>query len=157
MWGIEASFALPLLPSLAASADDGVPFVLTRPADAASEIYRQLAAAVEREVEALPGVVLPQLFYLKAEKTILVGRPGSTEPQRIRPAELRALCRSPTNRPDHLPDDLEPLDFVPCGNYAVSVRWSDGHQSMLPYASFVEKASTSFPVVTFSSDLGSIG
>jgi len=157
MWGIEASFALPLLPEIAGSADNGVPYVLTHPSTDASETYRRLAAAVEREVATLPDVVLPQLFYLEAERTVLVGTPGSTEPQRITPHELRRLCRSPTNMPDQLPDDLAPLDFVPCGNYAVSVRWSDGHQSMLPYASFVEETSTDFPVVTFSSALGSIG
>ena len=33
------------------------------------------------------------------------------------------------------------VDFVPMGNYAVSVRWNAGHQSFIlhiPYASFVE-------------------
>ena len=52
--------------------------------------------------------------------------------------ELRRRCCSPSNRPDALPAELTPLDLVPMGNYAVSVRWSDGHQSLLPYRSFVE-------------------
>ena len=42
------------------------------------------------------------------------------------------------NRPDELPAALAPLDVVPMGNYAVSISWSDGHQSLLPYRSFVE-------------------
>ena len=63
------------------------------------------------------------------------------EQQSIDPYALRRQCRSPSNRPDELPDGLAPLDFVPMGNYAVSVRWNDGHQSFIlhiPYASFVE-------------------
>ena len=50
----------------------------------------------------------------------------------------RRACRSPSNDPDNLPDDLSLLDSVPMGNYAISVRWSDGHQSLLPYRSFIE-------------------
>ena len=165
MWGIEASFSLPLLPSIAASADNGVPFVISSPATEAAEAYRKLAAAVQREVEGLPEVVLPQLFYLSAERTILIGRPDGMEPQRITPLALRKLCRSPSNKPDALPDDLEPLDFQPIGNYAVSVRWSDGHQSLLPYASFLEEdggsasegAGGAFPSITFGGGGGKIG
>ena len=40
--------------------------------------------------------------------------------------------------PDELPPGLQPLAFAPLGNYAMSVKWSDGHQSLLPYRSFVE-------------------
>ena len=79
----------------------------------------------------------PQLMYSSAKRTVLIALPDGSQ-QSISPHELRRRCRSPANRPDELPDALEPLDFVPTGNYAVSVRWSDGHQSLLPYASFVE-------------------
>jgi len=60
------------------------------------------------------------------------------EVQSISPHELRRLCRSPSNDVGSLPDDLMPVDCMPMGNYAVSVRWSDGHQSLIPYASFVD-------------------
>ena len=53
------------------------------------------------------------------------------------PHELRKACRSPSNDPDNLPSDLYPIDSVPMGNYAISVRWSDGHQSLIPYSSFI--------------------
>ena len=52
--------------------------------------------------------------------------------------ELRKACRSPSNDLDNLPAELYPLDSVPMGNYALSVRWSDGHQSLLPYRSFID-------------------
>ena len=77
-----------------------------------------------------------------SRRVLLPGDEGQPpEQQSIDPYALRRQCRSPSNRPDELPDGLAPLDFVPMGNYAVSVRWNDGHQSFIlhiPYASFVE-------------------
>ena len=87
---------------------------------------------------ALDGLTLPAMMYSAAEGTVLIMLPDGSQ-QTIAPAELRRRCRSPSNTPDRLPDDLAPRSFVPMGNYAVSVVWSDGHQSLLPYASFIEQ------------------
>lgn len=137
MWGIAASFSLPLLPDVARSSDDGVPLVLSSPGSDAAKMYRELAAAVDKEVTGLSRRVLPQLMYSASEQQVLIALPDGSL-QRIKPHDLRRLCRSPSNDASNLPADLYPLDCVPMGNYAVSVRWSDGHQSLLPYASFVE-------------------
>ena len=157
MWGIEAAFSLPLMPALASSTDDGVPLVVSQPQSAAARTYDALAAALEREVAGLRDVVRPVCMYSSDERRVLVLLPsggdergsggggdgvgvggGGEGPQSIDPYDLRRLCRSPSNQPDNLPDGLIPIDFVPMGNYAVSVRWNDGHQSLIPYASFVE-------------------
>ena len=137
MWGIAASFRLPLLPDVAASADGGVPLVVGAPESDAASVYAELAAAVHSEVSALDTLELPQVMYSEEQKQVLIALPdGST--QSLAPQELRRACRSPSNDPDNLPEDLFPLDCLPMGNYAISVRWSDGHQSLLPYASFVQ-------------------
>ena len=138
MWGIAASFALPLLPEVASSADGGVPLVVDAPDGTAAAVYADLAAAVDEEVSSLATLQLPKILYASEEQEVLIMRPGADGVQKLTPAALRRCCRSPTNDPDNLPADLAPLDFVPMGNYAVSVRWSDGHQSLLPYASFVD-------------------
>ena len=139
MWGITASFSLPLLPEVASSADDGVPLVVAQPDGEAAGVYASLAEAVDAEVSSLATLELPRLVYMRAEGMVYVMLATSDgTPMKISPIELRRFCRSPTNTPDDLPDDLEPLDFVPMGNYALSVRWSDGHQSLLPYASFID-------------------
>ena len=137
MWGIDASYSIPLLPEIASSADGGVPLVVSTPDGPAAALYAQLAAAVETEVTGLEGKRLPAMFFSTEEQMVVIAVPdGST--QRIAPHDLRRRCRSPSNRPDQLPAKLAPLDFVPMGNYAVSVMWSDGHQSLLPYSSFVD-------------------
>ena len=137
MWGIASSFSLPLMPDVAASADGGVPLVVSQPESEAADVYAQLAKAVDAEVTALATLELPQILYSAEEKVVLIAIPGG-KMQRIPPLELRRCCRSPSNDLGNLPDDLTLLDAVPMGNYAVSVRWSDGHQSLLPYASFVQ-------------------
>ena len=137
MWGIQSSFSLPLLPSLASTADLGVPAVLVEPRGEAAAAFAELAAAVEREVEALAGRVLPALMYSEEEGAVLVQLPERPT-QRVSPLELRRLCRSPSNDVSALSPRLRPLELLPMGNYAVSVLWSDGHQSLIPYASFVE-------------------
>ena len=139
MWGIEASFALPLVPEIAAEADEGIPIVVSQPDSQAARTYGELAAAVVREVRALEGAdPRPQLRYDASDGMVHITLPGDAPPQSIDAIELRRRCCSPSNRPDELPADLTPLDLVPMGNYAVSVGWSDGHQSLLPYRSFVE-------------------
>ena len=154
MWGIEASFALPLQPEIASSADGGVPLVVTSPRSESAATYLSLAKAVRREVEALPERKLPELLYVEptangagdggregeGEGQVLISGLGGDEVRRISPHALRRLCRSPTNRPDSLPERLRPLEFVPMGNYAVSISWSDGHQSLIPYASLASAA-----------------
>ncbi len=122
---------------VASSADGGVPLAVSAPDSTAAALSAQLAAAVEAEVGALEGTQLPAMFDSTEERLVVIALPdGST--QRITPHELRRRCRSPSNQPDQLPAELAPLDFVPMGNYAVSVMWSDGHQSLLPYTSFIE-------------------
>ena len=81
-------------------------------------------------------MVLAQVVQVRALE--LLGREGEAAEQRIAPADLRRRCRSPANQPEAIPDDIYPLDIVPTGNYAVSIRWSDNHMSLLPYASFVD-------------------
>jgi len=137
MWGIDASFSLPLTPDVAASADGGVPLVVSQPTSDAAATYTQLATAVAREVRALGTRPRPQLMYLSESNQVAIITPDGGS-QAISPVALRRLCRSPSNVPEAVPDDVTPLDIVPMGNYAVSVQWSDGHQSLLPYASFVE-------------------
>jgi DUF971 family protein len=39
---------------------------------------------------------------------------------------------------DRVRDDVAPVELVPLGRYAVSVRWNDGHQSLMPYRSFLD-------------------
>ena len=100
-------------------------------------VWRRLAAAVHEEVCALESRVLPQLMYFGEQNLVHVVTPGG-EVQKLTPRELRSVCRSPTNDMSRVPEDLAPLDFVQMGNYAVSVRWSDGHQSLLPFSAFIE-------------------
>ncbi|KAL3923455.1 MAG: hypothetical protein SGPRY_004214, partial [Prymnesium sp.] len=119
MWGIEASFSLPLLPEIASSADGGVPLVVSKPDGDAAKIYAEIADAVQREVRALSSVVLPQCCYMSDSNTIEILCEGGSK-QSISPVELRTLCRSPSNQPDAVADDIFPVDMVPMGNYALS-------------------------------------
>jgi len=137
MWGIRSSFSMPLMPEVASSADEGVPLVVATPDSTAATVYRDLAKAVDLEVGRLGERQLPQIMFSSEEQRILIAISDGSM-QTISPLELRRRCRSPSNTPDQLPQDLTPLDFAPMGNYAVSVRWSDGHESLIPYESFVE-------------------
>ena len=79
------------------------------------------------------GDAMPQLAFDRATNEFIVN--GS---QRLTAVALRRLCRSPANNPEAIPPGVAPTDWVPLGRYAVSIQWSDGHQSLMPYRSFVD-------------------
>lgn len=143
-WGIEHSFAVPLLSDIASMGDSGKPFFAQRPDSEQADIYRDLASAVAREVSKVrfagggPSGVL-ELSYDRLDHMIRVGG----LPADLRPADLRRDCRCASCveeltgrqilRPTDVSDSVRPIDMRPCGNYAVSVDWSDGHRSLYPY------------------------
>ena len=135
MWGIVNSFSIPLDPSIARQGDAGVPLVKAYPESAAAGLFSQLAKAVVSEVDTLKeqGDAMPQLAFDRATNEFIVN--GS---QRLTAVALRRLCRSPANNPEAIPPGIAPTDWVPLGRYAVSINWSDGHQSLMPYRSFVD-------------------
>ncbi|GAB0496640.1 hypothetical protein MMPV_007953 [Pyropia vietnamensis] len=67
--------------------------------------------------------------------------------QRLWPAALRRQCRcakcidewtgEQVLRPEEVSESIKPVEMAPVGNYALQVSWTDGHQSIFPYARFV--------------------
>jgi hypothetical protein len=110
--------------------------VLSDRGSEASSIFLELAAAVEREVfkaELMPDVQ-PQVTFDAAANELCATIGG--ERFALSPIDLRRKCRSPVNDPERCAADLRPVEIEPMGNYAVSIVWSDGHQSLFPYATF---------------------
>ncbi|EKX54475.1 hypothetical protein GUITHDRAFT_156868 [Guillardia theta CCMP2712] len=136
MWGIQNSISIPLFPDLAKQSDSGMPYVLAFPDTDVSRAYSALAESVISEVSVAKMEsgknVMPEIEYDAPNKQFVID--GN---QRISAKEMRRLCRSPANDPNNVKESVEPVDFVPLGRYAISIQWNDGHQSLMPYRSFV--------------------
>ena len=143
LYGIEHTFSMPLLETIAANGDSGTPFVLEHPNSSQAAIYRQLASAVVSEVAKAKFAGAsnngrPDVVFDDKERVLVV---DGTE--RLAPATLRRECRCAacveemTGRQllvkTQVPDSIRPLKLYPTGNYALSVDWSDGHRSLFPY------------------------
>jgi len=134
MWGIDNSYSLPLNKDVAKQADAGLPYVLANPETELSKTFKELASAVISEVKkAKEDDNLPNIRYDPPSGMVVIN--GK---QKMPPVELRRMCRSPANDPKNVPDSIAPVDIVPLGRYAVSILWTDGHQSLMPYRAFVE-------------------
>ena len=52
----------------------------------------------------------------------------------VEPRELRLQCPGQgQNDEQSVPRDVRPLSIAPAGNYAYTVRWSDGRESVYPF------------------------
>jgi Mrp family chromosome partitioning ATPase/DUF971 family protein len=147
-YGIEHTFSIPLLPTIAANGDAGTPYVLEHPNTPQANVFKQLASAVVSEMAKIKysgASQRPIVEYKKDAHVIVVGNLGSesTLTHSMSPATLRRSCRCAacvqelTGRqllePRSIPETVAPKKIYPTGNYALSVDWSDGHQSLYPY------------------------
>jgi Mrp family chromosome partitioning ATPase/DUF971 family protein len=142
-FGIHTAIALPLDPAIPAHCDAGTPLVTTLPDHPASKRYRELADAVVREISKIlyADAAKPELRFEPGRGVVF--SPADGEPVAMAPAALRRNCRCAncidemtgrkTLRDADVPADIVPETIAPLGNYAVSVAWSDGHDSIYPF------------------------
>lgn len=137
-WGIEHTFSMPLMDTIAANGDSGTPFVLANPNSPQAGIYRDLASSVVTEVaKAKFSSTRPDVSFDEENHLIRV------DDKTVTPADLRRACRCAacveelTGRqilkPTDVKETIKPLKMYSTGNYAHSVDWSDGHRSLYPY------------------------
>lgn len=143
-YGIENAFDIPMQGIVAETCDRGVPAVLAHPKSDLKHRYTQIAGAVVREIERLERNALskPVVRYDKAQGIVVSTGDGGERV--VDPADLRRRCRcagckdehtgEQILKPEDVPDDVFPEEITPMGNYAVAIRWSDGHSSSIyPY------------------------
>jgi DUF971 family protein len=146
--GIPTSFGLPIEPAVAAATAGGIPLALL-PAEERSDrandavvVYDNLAAAVVAETARI-GVAAGSLPTVSYDPTAGVAvrdgsRMGTVPAKALRCACLCAECvdemtRAQRINPDLVSPSIEVLSVTPRGNYAVEVKWSDGHSSLYSY------------------------
>lgn len=137
-WGIEHTYSMPLMDTIAYNGDSGTPYILEHPDSPQAAIYKDLARSVVSEVaKAKFSQHRPEISYDDEQHIIRV------EQETITPADLRRACRCAacveemTGRqilvPSSIPETIKPVNMSPTGNYALSIDWSGGHRSLYPY------------------------
>ena len=152
-WGIEHTFSIPLLQNIAETGDSGTPFILQNPDSPQADLFYDLASSVVMEVSKIQyaNAISKPIFSFNDEKHIIEienigeikGKEEKKSLESITPAELRKECKCAecveemTGRQllvkESVKDSIRPITMNPCGNYALSVDWSDGHRSLYPY------------------------
>ncbi|CAJ2636896.1 unnamed protein product [Trifolium pratense] len=132
-FGIPHLFDLPIRPTLSASGDSGMPEVVADPQGEVSKIFQNLGVCVVQQCAKIRQQV----------KAIKVRVPDSDEEFFLHPATVRRNDRSAQSVDEwtgeqklqysDVPEDIEPEEIRPMGNYAVSINWPDGFSQIAPY------------------------
>jgi DUF971 family protein len=142
-YGVSNTLEIPMVEAVTATSDRGLPIVLAEPDAEVSRLYASLAASVVREISRLENGarVQPEISFDKQRGIIFKEASGERV---IHPADLRRRCRCAacvdehTGRqilkPEDIKDNVYPMEIEKMGNYAIAVKWSDGHNSSIyPY------------------------
>jgi len=151
-WGIDHTFSVPLLSTIAQNGDSGTPFVLQYPSSPESIIFKDLASAVVREISKIKYATgnTTRLSIVFEEDTHLLQVTLPSDNKKIDilsgsipPSDLRRQCKCASCveelsgrqilQPWSIPDSVKPRKMSPTGNYALSIDWNDGHKSLYPY------------------------
>lgn len=149
-YGLRNSFSMPIVSAVSEKSDSGVPFVVAVPGSEISAVYGNLAEAVVREVAKIQygGLGIPEVQFDESDGYLVIKQGERAEVQKVWPPSLRRQCRCAICvdemtgvmklDPQSVREDVKPVNTRKVGNYALEVAWSDGHQSLYPYARFVD-------------------
>lgn len=149
-YGIPFMESLPLDPDLCRWSDSGTPAVLVMSESKIAQLYHALASAVVQEIAKRAfgnRSKVPQVVFDSDKCAIVISNIHPSDGNVIHnqvewtPWELRNACRcalcvdewTGMERPKHVDRNVKPLQIQSAGNYAFSVVWSDGHQSLYPF------------------------
>ncbi|KAM1155460.1 hypothetical protein ACFX13_026944 [Malus domestica] len=142
-FGIPNLFDLPIRPTLSASGDSGTPEVVADPLGEVSKTFQGLGICVVQQCAKIRQQVSTAVMYDKSIRAIRVKVPDSDEEFLLHPATVRQNDRSAQSVDEwtgeqklqfaDVPEDIEPEEIRPMGNYAVSITWSDGFSQIAPY------------------------
>ncbi|MQL89512.1 hypothetical protein Taro_022072 [Colocasia esculenta] len=142
-FGIPHLFDLPIRPSLSAAGDSGIPEVVADPLGEVSQTFQNLGVCVVQQCAKIRQQVSTAVAYDKSLKAIRVKVPDSEEEFLLHPATVRRNDRSAQSVDEwtgeqklqygDVPEEIEPEDIRPMGNYAVSITWPDGFSQIAPY------------------------
>ncbi|XP_054780236.1 fe-S cluster assembly factor HCF101, chloroplastic isoform X2 [Prosopis cineraria] len=142
-FGIPHLFDLPIRPTLSASGDSGMPEVVADPLGEVSKTFQNLGVCVVQQCAKIRQQVSTAVTYDKSIKAIKVKVPDSDEEFFLHPATVRRNDRSAQSVDEwtgeqklqyaDVPEDIEPGEIRPMGNYAVSITWLDGFSQIAPY------------------------
>jgi DUF971 family protein len=142
-FGIQNAIEIPMVGAIAKWSDAGTPVVAAEKESRPAQLYRELSAAVVREISKLTVGEQRHAEVTYDPARGVVFTPATGEPIVLHPARLRRACRcahcvdemtgTPRLDPQSVPDNVEPTRLESMGNYAVSIGWSDQHNSIYPF------------------------
>ncbi len=143
-YGIKNTLEIPIIETLTVTSDQGIPAVLFEPNSEVSTLYHSLAASLVREISILENTStnVPEVTYESGRGIIITTQNNVS--RIISPADLRRHCRcalcvnehtgEQILKPEDIAESVYPISINKMGNYAVAVKWSDGHNSSIyPY------------------------
>ncbi|XP_048564462.1 fe-S cluster assembly factor HCF101, chloroplastic isoform X1 [Triticum urartu] len=142
-FGIPNLFDLPIRPTLSSSGDTGIPEVVSDPQGDVAKIFQNLGVCVVQQCAKIRQQVSTAVSYDRSIRAIRVKVPDSDEEFFLHPATVRRNDRSAQSVDEwtgeqkvqygDVPEDIEPEEIRPMGNYAVSITWPDGFSQIAPY------------------------
>ncbi|OWM66008.1 hypothetical protein CDL15_Pgr015434 [Punica granatum] len=128
---------------LSASGDSGMPEVVADPVGEVAGTFQELGVCVVQQCAKIRQQVSTAVTYDTSIKAIRVKVPDSDEEFLLHPATVRRNDRSAQSVDEwtgeqklqytDVPEDIEPEEIRPMGNYAVSIVWPDGFNQIAPY------------------------
>ncbi|TYK00079.1 fe-S cluster assembly factor HCF101 [Cucumis melo var. makuwa] len=153
-FGIPHLFDLPIRPTLSASGDSGIPEAVADPQGEVAKTFQDLGVCVVQQCAKIrqqgilfsPSnncVVSTAVTYDRTIRAIRVKVPDSDEEFLLHPATVRRNDRSAQSVDEwtgeqklqyaDIPEDIQPEEIKPMGNYAVTITWPDGFNQIAPY------------------------